>query len=420
MTLGGSMKAPAKSDLAILARVVAIVVLAGMLWVMWSGVRSGIWVDSDVYAMGGHIARTGGDLYAALTERALPFTYSPFAAVAFVPLSLLEPATGRLAFTAVTLACYLLVIAVVCLRLRLPAWKAVMIGGIGLALEPMERNLMLGQINVVLMAMVVCDWLLLPPRYRGYLTGLAIGIKITPAAFVVLALVQRHWAIVGRTAVGFFATTFVGLWVLPQASLSYWGGGFMGLARFGPGVTYSDNQSLLASWLRLTGAATPSAGIQMISLLVGMSLGIGAAVVELRRTGADREVAALAWVALGSLLASPISWSHHWVWFLLALALLLSRGRYLQFGLMSLAMWYPTIWLTYAKTHDGLPLSPQERVLSCLYTIFALLLLLTAVLGRRPARDKACTSRSPANPHSVGNPCSVEAAPKVQALPGSR
>src|SRR5215469_6331567 len=50
-------------------------------------------IDLDVYRAGATVFLHGGDLYAHLPTlahgHALPFTYPPFAAVAFVPLALL-------------------------------------------------------------------------------------------------------------------------------------------------------------------------------------------------------------------------------------------------------------------------------------------------------------------------------------------
>lgn len=361
--------------------VTAIVASLELLWVVWSGVRRGIWVDSDVYAMGGAVVRNGGDLYASLSSEGLPFTYSPFAAVSFVPLSVLDPDTARLAFTLVSIACYVLVVTVVSRRLGLPVWKAVFVGLVGLALEPMARNLMLGQINLVLMALVVCDWLLVPPRYRGYLTGVAMGIKITPAAFVVLAVMQRRWGQVARSAAGLLATVVVGLVAAPSASRTFWSGGFIGLDKFGDAVIGSDNQSLLGAWLRLTSTLVPSSTTKAVTLALGMALGLAAAFVELRRARPDSEVAALAWVATGALLGSPISWSHHWVWFVLPLMVLLSRGAYVRAGVMSLVMWYPTVWLNPPGHHDELVFSPLQRLVSCAYPVFGLVVLVGALVG---------------------------------------
>jgi alpha-1,2-mannosyltransferase len=358
-----------------------LIAVVEMLWLTWSGIRHGIWVDTDVYAMGGRTVRDGGDLYTTSSAEDLPFTYSPFAAAMFVPFSMLQVDVGRILFTVVSLACYALVVTIVSRRLRFRWWQILVLGGVGLAFEPMLRNLILGQVNLVLMALVVTDWLLLPPRYRGYVTGIAAGIKITPAAFVVLAILRRDWAVAARAGVGFFGSVAVGWLVAPDASRIFWSGGFMGLEKFGgAAVIGSDNQSLLGAWMRVTGTLSPSQAVQLATLVAGMSLGVVAAVLELRRASRHSEVAALAWVALGSLLGSPVSWSHHWVWLVLPLAVLLARRQYIAFSATAAIVWYPTIWALAIPGHfRELSFSPGEKIISCAYVIIGIALM-TSVL----------------------------------------
>ncbi|MGO4596697.1 glycosyltransferase 87 family protein [Terrabacter sp. 2RAF25] len=378
---------------AFVIRGVAMLAVAEMLWMTWSSVRHGIWVDIDVYAMGGRIAREGGDLYSALTVEKLPFTYSPFAALLFVPLSLLHTDAGRLVFTLVSLACYAAIVAVISRRLHLQMWLALVLGGLGLALEPMLRNLLLGQVNLILVALVVVDWLLLPRRYRGFLTGIAAGIKITPAAFIVIAILRRDWAVLVRSGLGFLASAALGWLAAPSSSKIFWGGGFVGLEKFGgEAVLRSDNQSLLGAWMRATGTIAPSETVRLAALVFGMALGTAAAFIELRRARPDSEVAAVSWVALGALLGSPISWSHHWVWLILPLGLLLARRRYITFALTSAISWYPTIWINPPGDYGELLLATPQRIQSCAYVIVGVALLVVALTKSTAARPGSLAS----------------------------
>ncbi|MGO4596696.1 glycosyltransferase 87 family protein [Terrabacter sp. 2RAF25] len=375
------------SGLTHVMRGTALVLVMEMLWRNWAGNLHGSWVDSDVYALGGDIVRHGGDLYSATTSEFLPFTYSPFAAVMFVPFSMLQAEVGRVLFTLVSLTCYTLVVATVSRRLRLAWWQVALLAGVGLAFEPMLRNVQLGQVNIVLMALVVTDWLLLPKRYRGYLTGIAAGIKITPAAFFVLAVIRRDWAVAARGGVGLLGSVVLGWLVAPAASRTFWGGGFMGLEKFGRSeVLATDNQSLLGAWMRLTGTIFPSQTMQFATLLIGMSLGVTAAYIELRRARPGTDVAAVCWVALGSLLGSPVSWSHHWIWLVVALGVLLSRARYVGFALTALVSWYPTIWISPPGDYRELMLNAPQRILSCAYVIVGITLLISSLREPRPRR----------------------------------
>ncbi len=150
-------------------------------------------IDFDVYRMGGRVFLDGGDLYGTLPTLGggsyLPFTYPPLAAALFsvftvVPLGGLGGQGGL--FTAVSIACLLMVCRIVVAHLTdRPStdlwWLATAATTVGLWLEPVRDTLNFGQINIVLMALVVVDALLGRGRWwRGLLVGLAISIKLTP------------------------------------------------------------------------------------------------------------------------------------------------------------------------------------------------------------------------------------------------
>src|SRR5206468_2387725 len=93
-------------------------------------------------------------------------------------------------------------------------------------LDPVRTTLYLGQINVVLLALIVGDLLGTPgrreSRWRGVGLGIAAAIKLTPLLFVVyLLLVGRVRA--AATAVGtFLAAVAIGFLVAPADSVAYW------------------------------------------------------------------------------------------------------------------------------------------------------------------------------------------------------
>jgi alpha-1,2-mannosyltransferase len=154
--------------------VLAVLAVVTLLWLRWSVVR-GNWADLDVYVRGAQAIATGGSLY---DEPAgiLPFTYSPFAAVLFTPLHLVS---------------YLVAVVACGWRLRLTWRHLVLLTLAGMALEPFVRTMLLGQVNLYLMAAVVVDCLLIRSSRRGWLVGLAAGIKVVPAVFVLYFALQR-------------------------------------------------------------------------------------------------------------------------------------------------------------------------------------------------------------------------------------
>lgn len=95
-----------------------------MLWISWSHVRRGIWVDLDVYRAGGAAVRSGESLY-DVRIKDLPFTYPPFAALLFVPAAVVSEHVARWGMTIVTMSAMVAVLEVVRRRLGLSRLDAV-------------------------------------------------------------------------------------------------------------------------------------------------------------------------------------------------------------------------------------------------------------------------------------------------------
>jgi alpha-1,2-mannosyltransferase len=206
-------------------------------------------------------------------------------------------------------------------RLRLPGASAWWVIPICVALTPVWRTFELGQVNLLLLAFIVVDALVAPRRWRGFLTGVATGIKLTPGVFVLYYLATRQWRAAVNSGLGFLATVVLGVLVLPEDSRRFWFVLIRDPARVG-GVTYADNQSLNGALSRVFPWWT-GAGTWLLALVV---IGAGLALaVRLHDRGS--EVLALTTVGLTGLAASPVSWSHHWVWVIPALLWLLATGR---------------------------------------------------------------------------------------------
>ena len=140
--------------------------VVALFWLRWSGVNSGNWADLDVYARGAQVIVAGAPLYEPQAS-VLPFTYSPFAAVFFTPLHLLNSTGARWVFTLGSLVSYLVAVGAFGWRLRLPRRHLVLVALAGMALEPFVRTMLLGQVNLYLMAAVVVDCLVIRSSHRG-------------------------------------------------------------------------------------------------------------------------------------------------------------------------------------------------------------------------------------------------------------
>ena len=255
------------------------------------------------------------------------FTYPPFAAVAFTPLALGTLDVDRVAATTISLAC-LLWLTLVAVRARCPLptgdlrlWAAVFaVAALGLLFEPVRSTLAFGQVNLLLAALVAVD-LLAPPRRlpQGVLVGLAAGLKLVPALFIVYLLVtgRRRSAAVALAVLA--ATVAVGLAAMPAAAWRFWSKLMLDTSRVGS-LSYAGNQSLRGLLARLIGQARASALVWIVLAAAVLVVGLWVAV-RLDRQG--RELRAVCAVALAGLIVSPISWNHHWVWALpIALAAL--------------------------------------------------------------------------------------------------
>ncbi|HEX2130585.1 MAG TPA: glycosyltransferase 87 family protein [Actinophytocola sp.] len=292
-------------------------------------------VDSAVYRSGAIALLTGEPLYdkdflsSEPPWARLPFTYPPTGALLFVPLALFptQVSWGILAAGSVLALALVVRIAVQNLPSRptwmTPATTTVAVTVLALGLEPVWRTLFLGQINLILMALVVVDVLVLG-RVRhvgGVLVGVAAAVKLTPLIFVPhLWLVGRRADAV-RAVVTFVALQGLLLLIIPHDFTRFWTVAVTDPERTGP-TFWAGNQSVHALILRLSDLAPWSLAA---AIGVGALLAIPAVWLVRRYHRANRPLTALLVTAFFGLLLSPVSWSHHYVWVVPLLVLLLSR-----------------------------------------------------------------------------------------------
>jgi alpha-1,2-mannosyltransferase len=259
----------------------------------------------------------------------IQFTYPPFAALLF--------AAGRaLPFTAlmglVTGISVLALGVTVAIAFRELGWRGaprlgatLLVAGLALWTEPAQRALFLGQVEILLMALVT--WDLCQPdgrRVKGAATGLAAGVKLVPLLFIAYLLLTRRFR-QGAVATAAFAVTVVaGFAAFPPASVTWWlGGDFVAAGRTGF-VGGQQNQSLRGALTRLAGSVNGAQPAWLIAAVAVALAGLAAAVLLHRR---GQAFAGLMACALTALLVSPVSWDHHWVWLTPGLALLIDAGH---------------------------------------------------------------------------------------------
>jgi alpha-1,2-mannosyltransferase len=292
-------------------------------------------IDLDVYRLGARAWLNDQWLYGQLplTQNGLNlgFTYPPVSAVVMSPLALVSSRVAGILITAVTLA---LLVAVTALFLRSAgladsrrSWRlATALLPVAALIEPVRTTLAYGQVNVVLMALVAFDclapttvWRVRLPGSgreiplgwpRGALVGLAAALKLTPAVFVLFFLARRQWRESATVAASFVAVTGLGFLAAPHDSVTYWTKMVFDTGRIGP-LVFAGNQSVNGVLMRahLSGNARQDVWLACAAVIGALGLlAIG------RAARAGRIVLALTLNACTSLLVSPVSWSHHWVW----------------------------------------------------------------------------------------------------------
>ena len=351
-----------------------------------------IMVDLEVYRHAGLVLLAGGNFYDL--PGPLQFLYPPFAAVLAVPLALLPTTVVQLGWTAAGA----LALVAILHRFGLQSWLLSVASAVAVyVVEPIVQTLAFGQLGIFLVALIVLD--LVPgPRVfsrrllpEGVLTGIASAIKLTPAIFVVYLLVVRKYRAFWVAVITGIAVTLVSAAVVPAASYEFWTRLAHGDTGLGHSIIYYTNQSVMADIVRIfgLGRAPAIAGLGL-SAVVAVA-GVWAAMLW-HRLGDVRLAVNLCGVA--GLLASPVSWLHHFVW-VVPLAMSLVERR--RIGPRSLPTWFLALgwlfvgWVAVAPFTDlpngadvELQWSWSQHLLASITAGLGVVLLAAAIMIARP------------------------------------
>lgn len=323
-----------------LARLAPLLLLASVLArLAWTYLvpNGANFVDLHVYLGGAATLAEPGTLYSYVYSEQtpdfpLPFTYPPFAALLFYPLSRLPFALVAFCWQLGTIAALYGVVRV-SQRLLGPGpataartghrtamlWTAVAIWT-----EPLRSTFDYGQVNVILV--LVALWAAYSTRWwlSGLLVGLAAGVKLTPAITGVYLLGSGRLRAAVFSAVVFAATVALSIVVIGEQARYYFTDLLGDASRVGP-IGTSFNQSWRGGISRILGH---DAGYGPL-VLAGIAVTAVLAVLAWRALGGpDRDrLGSLLVVQLFGLLISPISWTHHWIWSIPLMIWLLNGSR---------------------------------------------------------------------------------------------
>jgi alpha-1,2-mannosyltransferase len=344
----------------------------------------------------------------------LPFTYPPLSAIAFCPFAWLHMPAASVAITALTLV--LLIVSTVIVLTSLDVWNTstlvpgpawlrrlwlavVIVAPASIWMEPIASNFAFGQINVVLMTLVIADCMpRRTPWPRGLLLGVGIALKLTPAVFLLYFLLRRDGRAALTALASFAAATLVGFLLAFGDSWEYWTHTVHHTDRIGSAALNTD-QNIAGALARIGLGEHERFLLWVACCLAVLALTIWAMRRVLR---AGEPTLAVICVALFGLMVSPVSWSHHWVWVLPAVLVtgsLAWRRRNIALALVSAAgvalmRWTP---IDLLPKHHEETANWWHQLVGMSYVWWALAVIVTAGFAVTASRAaQAWTARTPA------------------------
>lgn len=400
-----------------------VLIVAGLWAVVWAflsvaAARNGYFDLKVYYGAMDYWVNRGGDIYDYLVPGTpYGFTYPPFAAALMTPMALIGwHAAIAISVTMNVLALLAILTWLVGPIIKRQGWQFWFSIAIAFALvaafEPVRETVNFGQVNILLLFLVVGDVLLLVrggSRLGGIGIGLATAIKLTPGVFIIYLLVTRRWRAAAVSAATAATATWAAATFAPDASRVFWTDAMWNTDRVGSS-SFVSNQALSGLVARLF---NPDPMKPVWMLLVLVALAIWAWRVR-RAIKARDEVAGLALTGLVGCMVSPISWIHHLVWVLPAIVVLFDyatdrsldprrrRNFALFFGFSFLLLCSRTPWAFHEK-FDGLGLIGSN----------AYILLMIGLLIGLPIREPADASTGPARSADPGQ----STGPAVEDVP---
>ncbi|OYN85338.1 glycosyltransferase 87 family protein [Parenemella sanctibonifatiensis] len=278
-------------------------------------------VDFEVYRQAVVKLLTGESLFSV---EGLPFIYPPFAGLLLTPFGL----GGDIESRVVWLGLNAFAVTVLIYRMGLRGWRLSLAAAAATALcHPIFSTLSFGQINTLLMVLVAIDLFpgqrIFPRRLPlpGWLVGIAAAIKLTPAIAAVMTLIAGRMKVTIIAFCSFLAATVVTWLVLPDDSRRFWTEMVLD-SSLNP--AFLRNQSMSGTWTRAFGVESETVGV-----LVGFVIALAGLIVAAIWYRSGRRTLGVTLAGIAGLIASPISWDHHWVW-VLPLGILLLQDKQLS------------------------------------------------------------------------------------------
>lgn len=254
------------------------------------------------------------------------FTYPPFAALVMIPWGWFPEFTAMVLNEILSVALLGLItwwmVAPVARRRGWPRWYACALAvPLVYVMEPVRETMGFGQVNLILVALVLGDVLAVRAgrRWAGIGIGIATATKLTPGLCIVYLALTGRWRqafVAAGTAAG---ATLLAFAVAPGTSTQFWTQTLFDTNRVGK-LYYASNQSIMGVLARMAEPGQPSKAVWAVLALVVLVGGMWRARRAFRR---GDELAGVTLTGLVTCLISPISWTHHLFWVVPAAIVLL-------------------------------------------------------------------------------------------------
>ncbi|MET8356239.1 glycosyltransferase 87 family protein [Micromonospora sp. NPDC005171] len=403
-------------------RLVALVALGAVLPALYLPGLVHNFFDLKIYMSAMDWWRVGHPLYDYVqpdrVQGELYFTYPPFSALLLWPFGLLRLGATVAIFTALTVLAVVLttrwLVAPVIARHDLPrTFTLVAAVLLVLAVESIRETITFGQINMLLVVLILADLLFAVPqarRWAGVGVGLATALKLFPGIFIVYLLATRRWRAAAVASATAAAATLLAAAIAPRDSWRFWTHELWTTERVGR-TDIVGNQSLFGLLSRFTEPDKPDRLLWLLVVAVVSVYGLWRAT---RAARAGDPLTGLTLTGLVGSLASPITWTHHIYWFVPAVVLLadaalsadrpdeVRRRRWLAglaLGITAVTIYGVVTFQAWGagpvRTHD-----PVDFVVQNTYVLLSLLLLAALpVRSRLSAENRTNWTDLPSSHH---------------------
>ncbi|SCG46259.1 alpha-1,2-mannosyltransferase [Micromonospora siamensis] len=315
-------------------RLVTVLAVAAVLPMLYLPGRAHDFFDLKIYMRAMDWWSAGHPLYDYVqpdrVQGALYFTYPPFAALLLRPFAALPLGATVTIFTALTLLGVLVttgwLVRPLTARHGLPRLFTMTVAVLlVLAVESTRETITFGQINMLLVVLILADLLFAVPegrRWAGVGVGLATALKLFPGIFLVYLLVSRRWRAAVVAGVTAAVATGVAAVVAPADSWRFWTHELWATDRVGR-TDYTGNQSLYGLLSRFTTPQLPPRPLWLLLAVTVAAYGLWRAA---RAARAGDQLTGLTLTGLVGALVSPITWTHHIYWFIPAVVVLVDAG----------------------------------------------------------------------------------------------